>query len=270
MKILILPILFGFLLTFGYCATAQNTNVVIASPGVLPDNVFSVFQDLLERFQLFFAFSPREKAHLHLQFAEKRLAELNESIALNKTDLIPVLTKKFEKEMNETMKEVNATKKSGQNVTELAEHVAAVTFKHHLVLQDVKQKVPDQAKDSIEHAINVSTHGHETAVENILEHGNMTGLVNVTFTVGNQSFTETFNVTTKDNHTRVEKKSEHNQSCKDNCSETIRINPAGIQIPQNGHKEKNETSNTNATNITHGKSGNQENNTESENSTGND
>ncbi|MBS3055004.1 MAG: hypothetical protein J4452_00750 [Candidatus Aenigmarchaeota archaeon] len=272
MKIHILPILFGFLLTFGYLATARNTNVVIASPGILPDNVFAVFQDVFERFQLLFTFSPQDKAKLHLQFAERRLAELNESIALNKTDLIPGLTQRFEREMNETDREINVTKASGQNVTELAEHVAAVTFKHRLVLQDVEENAPDQAKDNIEHAINVSSHGHETAVENILEHRNITGLVNVTFIVGNQSFTETFNVTTRENQTHVEKESEHNQSCEENCNETIRINPAGHEIPQRAHEEENETSNTNTTTIvttttTRGKSGEHENKS---NSTGND
>ena len=279
MRIQILPVLIGFLFTFGYWASAQNTNVVIASPGVLPDNVFAAFQDVFEKFQLVFTFNPQDRAKLHLQFAEKRLSELNESITQNKTDLIPDLTQKFEKEMNETEREINATKDSGQNVTELAEHVAEVTFKHQLVLEDVSGKVSEQAKDNIEHAINVSSHGHNTAVENILEHENITGLVNITFNVGNQSFTQTFNVTIKDNNTHVEKESEHNQSCEDHCNETIRINPAGHQEgshnEENGHGGENETNSSSTNNTitittTHGKSGEEGNKNNSGNSSENE
>jgi len=272
MKIHILSLLVGFLFAFGFFVTARYDGVVIASPGVLPDNVFAVFQDIFERFQLLFTFSHEGKAKLHLQFAERRLAELNQSIALNKTDLIPHLAQRFEREMNETRREINETKASGQNVTELAEHVAAVTFKHQLVLQDIKENVPDQAKDDIAHAINVSSHGHESAVENILEQENISGVVNVTFIVGNQSFTETFNVTTRENQAHIEKESEHNQSCEENCNQTIRINPAGHTIPQKAHEEENKTSRTNATPIvttamTRGKSGEHKNKS---NSTGND
>jgi hypothetical protein len=143
--------------------TAQE----LAKPWLLPDNPFYPFQRVIERIQLMLTFDPEAKARLHLQFAERRLAELNEEIAKNQTQYMKGLYNDYEIEINETGKEVNATKGLGRNVTELAEHVSNATYKHVLVLERVLEKVPDQAKPSIEHAINVSINGHEQAVESI-------------------------------------------------------------------------------------------------------
>ena len=239
---LILTIL-TILIFIGGFAFAKSAD--LPQPGLPPDHPLFVFQDVFEKMQLFFAFSPESKANIHLQFAEKRLAELNLSIHENKTDLIPILGEKYEQEVNETENEVNSTISSGKNITELAEHVAEETFKHRLVLERVLAKAPEKARGHIEHAINASSNGHENAVENILEHGNITGLVNITFTVGNQTYTQTFNVTSKENKTHIEKENEHNETCEDCENETIKINPAGKQIgPKKEHENEEETTTT--------------------------
>ena len=193
MKLLI--ILTIVLLLMGIPTFAQN--VSISQPGMLPDNPFHPFQDFFEQLQLFFAFSPEAKANIHLQLAEKRLAELNLVIEQNKTDLVPILSDKFEKELNDTENEINSAKTLGQNVTEIAQHVAGETFKHQLVLQNLLDKVPEQARPSIVNAINKSQEGHIAAVESILESGNATGNVNMTFVVGGQTFTQTFVVSSE-------------------------------------------------------------------------
>ena len=188
MKLLI--ILTIVLLLIGIPVLAQN--VTLMQAGLLPDNPFHPFQDFFEQLQLFFAFSPKAKANTHLQLTEKRLAELNLVIEQNKTDLIPILSDKFEKELNDTENEINFAKALGQNVTELAQHVAGETFKHQLVLQNLLDKVPEQARPSIANAINKSQEGHIAAVESILESGNATGNINMTFVVRGQTFTQTF------------------------------------------------------------------------------
>jgi len=167
----------------------------LGKPWLLPDNFFYPLQRVIERIQLMFTFDSEAKARLHLQFAERRLAELNETLIKNQTQYIEKLNKDYENEMNETEKEMNITEGLGRNVTALAEHVAAVTYKHILVLERVLEKVPDQAKSAIEHAINVSQTGHEQAVESIFRSRNITGIITLNFTIGNQTFSQTFNVT---------------------------------------------------------------------------
>jgi len=259
MKKYVLMFLIGFLLVLGTSTLAQNSSDV--KPGLLPDHPLVVFQDFFERLQVFFAFTPETRARVHIQLAEKRLAELNLAMEQNKTNLVPHLSEKFEKELNETEDEVNSAESEGKNVTELAEHVAAETYKHILVLQRVLNKVPDKAKESIEHAIEKSSHGHENAVEKILEHGNITGTVNITFTIENQTFTQTFNVTIEKNKTHVEKEGEHNETCEEEkCNESKVVI---IQKPENKHEWGEETTtsivnttaNTSTTTTTRGRSG---------------
>jgi hypothetical protein len=161
----ILALIVGIFLVLGITVFAQN--ITLVQPGLLPDNPFHGFQNFFEQLQLFFAFNPQAKANIHLQFAERRLAEMNLALQENKTDLVHALSQDYENEMNQTETEVDNAKGLGQNVTVLAQHVAEETFKHHLVLQNVLNKVPDQAKFAIEHAINVSSNGHNQAVESI-------------------------------------------------------------------------------------------------------
>lgn len=176
----------------------------IPSPGVLPDNPFYGFKKFVESLQLFFTFDPVSKAQLHLQFADQRLSELNQSIAENKTQNIPRLEQDYQNELNATEDELNTSQALGRNVTDLAEHVAAETFKHQLILQNLLGQVPDQARIHIENAINQSQTGHEQAVESIFASRNITGTVTVTFTIGNQTFTQTFNITQEHGQTHVE------------------------------------------------------------------
>jgi hypothetical protein len=201
MKILALAV--GIFLVLGITVFAQN--VTLAQPGLLPDNPFHFFQDFFEQLQLFFTFGPQNKANFHLQLAEKRLAEMNLALQENKTDLVHTLSQDYENEMNQTETEIDNAKGLGQNVTALAQHVVEETFKHQLVLENVLNKVPDEAKFGIEHAINVSSNGHNQAVESIFESRNVTGIVNVTFIIDNQTFTQTFNITSAHGKPHIER-----------------------------------------------------------------
>jgi len=146
----------------------------LARPWLLPDNPFYPLQTAIERIQLMLTTDPESRARLHLQFAERRLVELNETIVRVKFQYALKLRTEYENEMNETEKEINRTVALGRNATVLAEHVSNVTYKHILVLERVLEKVPDQAKPAIEHVINVSIRGHERAVERILARINKT------------------------------------------------------------------------------------------------
>ncbi len=158
----ILALLIGIIFVLGIPSFAQN--VTLTQPGMLPDNPFHGFQDFFENLQLFFAFSPQDKANVHLQLAEKRLAEINLAIQENRTDLVHSLSQYYDNEINQTQTEVDNAQGLGQNVTALAQHVAEETFKHQFVLQNVLSQVSDEAKFAIENAINASRHGDDQSV----------------------------------------------------------------------------------------------------------
>ena len=163
-KILITVIL--TLLIIGVAVVAQEE---LPGAGTTPDSWIYGLDRAWERIRMFFTFDRADKAKLHLQFAGERLAEANEMVKRGKPEFVQDLMKDHEEEMNETEKKVEGLRGLGRNITALVEHVSNVTYKHILVLEEVLEKVPEQAKPAIERAINVSLKGHETAIIRLSE-----------------------------------------------------------------------------------------------------
>jgi len=158
----------GFLVLVlaGFCLAQQEEQ---AKPGVTPDNVFYGLDRAMERIQLALTRNEVNKAELHLRYAAERLAELDAMVQKNKTKYYNNLAREQEQEITRAQEELQKATALGKNTTLLAEHVANMTSKHILVLQKVWENAPEQAKDSIMHAINVSQHGYNQAVESILK-----------------------------------------------------------------------------------------------------
>lgn len=140
----------------------------ITGPGTTPDSPFYGLDRAVERIRLALARDRVRKARIRLKIAEERLAELKAMTERGKPEFAQRLMRDYESEINETEDDIDAERALGRNVTELAEHVSNVTYKHVLVLERVLEKAPEPARIHIEHAMNVSMRGHERAVASIL------------------------------------------------------------------------------------------------------
>ncbi|MGB2841599.1 MAG: DUF5667 domain-containing protein [Halobacteriota archaeon] len=109
---------------------------------------------------------PEMAAQLSAKFAEKRMIRAKEMFEVGKHEQAQRMLRRYNESMEEAEKAMRVAEKRGLNVTELAEHVGNMTYKHVEVLEALLEldKVPEQAKPHIEHAINVSIRGHETSV----------------------------------------------------------------------------------------------------------
>jgi len=141
----------------------------LSDPGITPDSWLYGIDRAFERISLALTFDRVAKAEKHLQIASERIAELRAMIDKGKPEFVEMLKRDHEIELNESESDMENARALGRNVTVLAEHVANVTLKHITILQDLLDRVPEQAKPAIEHAINVSQMGHERAVESILK-----------------------------------------------------------------------------------------------------
>jgi hypothetical protein len=139
----------------------------IKKPRITPDNPIYFFKILLERFQIWITFDPEARAKLRLYLAENRLAEMKTVIEKGKLEVIERLSTEYEKEMNESNKDIDKAVSLGRNVSGLVEHVAKVTKKHISVLESLLDKVPQVAIPHIKLAIDVSSRGYLKAIENI-------------------------------------------------------------------------------------------------------
>jgi hypothetical protein len=137
-------------------AAVETGETLPVEPGITPDSPMYGLDKVGEKLQLAFAFREQRKAELHYRFAQERLSEAEQLVEDNETDLIEETMEDYEEELNETENEIEKAVARGQNVTELIEHVTSMTAKHLAVLQKVYDKVPEQAKASIQHAMEVS------------------------------------------------------------------------------------------------------------------
>ena len=136
--------------------------------GVKPGSFFYFFDTTFENVSLFFTFGPEKKAQKALEYADERLAEAEESANENNP-------KAVEKAMTGYKEEISlATEKSKglkdeERAKELLNIVSENTAKHQEVLVSVLGKVPEEAKQAILNAIEVSKKGQEEAVKQITE-----------------------------------------------------------------------------------------------------
>ncbi len=137
------------------------------SAGITPDSPIYGLDRAWERIQMAFERKEENRAKLHYEFAQERLAEAEEMTEKNRTDLAKELIDDYEEELNETNNEMKKARNLGRNITELAEHVANMTSKHLEVLQRVYDKVPESAKASIQHAMEVSIRKQVGVLEHI-------------------------------------------------------------------------------------------------------
>nr|MCK4929905.1 DUF4382 domain-containing protein [Nanoarchaeota archaeon] len=152
---------------------AQEPELISAEPeleveaGTLPGNLFYGLDKAIEKIRLAFTFGNVKKAKLHMRFAEERLAELKVMVGKGKPEYIDDLVQEHDEELQEAQEEIDKAAAKGKSVEEVATHVAEMTYKHILVLERVLGKVPEQAKEHIQHAINASIRGNIQAVESI-------------------------------------------------------------------------------------------------------
>ena len=150
----ILSLLIGLMVLATPVIAAEETEVL--DPGITPDNPIYGLDRALERIQLAITFGEVEKAKLKFKFAEERLAEAEAMADEGEEELAEEMMEDYEVELNETNEDIETAIARGEDVTDLIEHVSTRTAKHLEVLQRVHDKVPEQARAAIEHAMEVS------------------------------------------------------------------------------------------------------------------
>jgi len=136
--------------------------------GLTPDSLFYGVEKSLEKLNLFFIFNKVKKAEKHLRYAEERLAEAGEMIEKERLEFVGDLIEEYGENLEKGNEISEIAQGLGENVTKVRELVAVATSIHIDVLKEILEKVPEQAKASIQRAINSSKRGNEEAL-NALE-----------------------------------------------------------------------------------------------------
>lgn len=152
---------------------AQETELVeIETPGLytpklLPDNPLYFAKTGWEKVRSAFTFNNVTKAKYQIILVEKRIAEASALIRKGKNKLAEKNIQRYEAQVDKVLARVEKLKEKGKDVESLITKLTENTLRHQEVLSRVYEKVPEQAKEAIQRAMEASKRGHERAKEAI-------------------------------------------------------------------------------------------------------
>lgn len=149
-------------------ALAQD-DVLTEDAGVKPGSFFYFFDTAGEWMRLnLLTFNGVKKTKLKVKYEEERIAELKEIVEENPgSENIKKLREKISKRVDDISSDINEFDEGGKDISDIVEKINNNFVRHQGVLEDLLEKVPDEAKEAIERALESARDGHARA-ENIL------------------------------------------------------------------------------------------------------
>lgn len=148
-------------------AVAQEEELPDA--GTTPDSALYGLDKAFERIGLALTFNKATKAEKRLEIAAERLAELKEMTDKGKPEYSDDLAEEYENNIKEANIIATTAKLLREDKSKLTELIALATSKHLSVLDRVKEKVPEQAKEAIAKAKEASINGQKNALKALSE-----------------------------------------------------------------------------------------------------
>jgi len=142
--------------------TAQKSvDYFLAYPGLLPDHPLYSLKMIRDRVWLGLTTNPLKKAELLLLFADKRLGASKALIEGNKVELGISTMTKGEKYLERAVAQERVAAEKGEETQAFLQRLFQATLKHQEVLMDLKEKVPESFKASLENAVIYAQRGYE-------------------------------------------------------------------------------------------------------------
>lgn len=143
-------------------ALAQETE--LPEPGLTPDSPFYFLEIISEGIGTFFTFGDLKKAERYAALAAERVAEVQAVVEKGKPEFTEKALKRYEEQLNRSLARAERAKAKGLNVEKVTETVAETSGKHLAVLEEVLEKVPEEAKESIVKAKEASMNGQRNGL----------------------------------------------------------------------------------------------------------
>ena len=140
-----IALLIAVLLVLAFAQLAESQETIEKQAGITPGSIFYNFDIFFDEFKILFSV-PEKKADVIIEVANERLAEEAVLIEKNKEQL----SEQAEKQRIRQLKKLETLNNPKTDLKEKIE-------KHIDRLEEVKEQVPEESKDSIENAITASS-----------------------------------------------------------------------------------------------------------------
>lgn len=146
-----------------FSGTAHAQDEELPDPGITPDSPFYFLDNWGKSIGLFFAFGPEAKARKALEYAEERLAEARAMATANRTREMKRAANDYEGFMAMVNERAEEARRLGASEN-LSERVTLATSKHLSVLENLKDQVPEAAKEAISQVWTASMNRQKNAL----------------------------------------------------------------------------------------------------------
>jgi len=133
-----------------------------------PDSPFYFAKRMVESFRLLITFAPENKAVLKSKIATQRLLEAKKMVKKDKARSKELLDE-YSQNLDDAGEMIDEAKKRGRDLTNAKKKVSEATSRNTEVLTALLDKVPEQAKKAIAHAIEMSNKGDKKAVKKLMK-----------------------------------------------------------------------------------------------------
>jgi len=153
-------------LLFGGAAYAQDEE--LPDPGITPDSPFYFFDTWGKNISMFFTFGPEAKAKKALQYAEERLSEAQAMGNKNKVREMTRAVNDYDSFMAMVNERLEEAVRHGTS-DNISERLAALSYRIHVRLSELKDKIPPRVKKDITSADNETREEAASASEEAQE-----------------------------------------------------------------------------------------------------
>lgn len=144
----------------------------LAFPGkVLPDNPLWPVKALRDRIWLWITTNPSRKAELNLLFADKRVAASKLLFERDKPEIGYSTLTKAEKYLWQASVQEKKNRKEGLDTGEFLSRLAKASLKHALVMDEIMDFAPEDAKPGVIQTMDSAKKVYEGAKNGLLEKG---------------------------------------------------------------------------------------------------
>ncbi len=152
------------LVLIGFVGGVLAQEVELSDPGLTPDSPFYFLEIISEGIGTFFTFGDLKKAERYAELAEERIAEVKAVVDKGKPEAAEKALKRYEDQLRKALARAERARIKGESIAEVTEVIAEGANKHVLVLEEVLDKVPEEAKEAVKKAKEVSMNEQKNAL----------------------------------------------------------------------------------------------------------
>lgn len=156
-------------LVFGVVPVKAQTEAELPSAGLTPASPFYFLERFFEEIGTFFTFGDVNKAKRYAELMAERIAEAKAVVDKGKPEIAEKVLIRYQDHLEKSLAKTEEAHAKGKSVFEVTEIVSQATAKHLTVLEEILEKVPEQAKSAILQAREVSKTGQVKALEGLVK-----------------------------------------------------------------------------------------------------